>query len=289
VSSTSSPHGGRPWKRDPGGTISTGGSSNRHGLSGCRPIGWRRATASAAPPSIDRKPPCWQSRTAPGPVSERCDAAACSRRRRRRGRVPPGDAARVSGTWKARCACSAWCRRPTAAQRSSMAGAAPAGATSPPRPRAASQWFAPRTSSRRVALRCCGTPRRCSALAVAARSELVPEWSPRRWSVIPRPSAVHRRDQPAHLERAAVPTLPAKTLDVARPAADQFINGLLSTLEFQLRACSRSRRNPATPAPRPAPFPRDPLHQPRSVLHGRSRLPEAPGWRRGCTSAPRTA
>src|SRR5207249_7837055 len=37
------------------------------------------------------------------------------------------------------------------------------------------------------------------------------------------------------LSELRVPTLPAKTLDAARPAADQFINNLLSALEFNAR------------------------------------------------------
>src|SRR5207245_1253798 len=48
------------------------------------------------------------------------------------------------------------------------------------------------------------------------------------------------------LSELRVPTLPAKTLDAARPAADQFINGLLSALEFNARVLALAE-DPGTP------------------------------------------
>src|SRR5207249_12040224 len=48
------------------------------------------------------------------------------------------------------------------------------------------------------------------------------------------------------LSELRVPTLPAKTLDAARPAADQFINNLLSALEFNARVLTLAE-DPGSP------------------------------------------
>src|SRR5213078_224830 len=86
-----------------------------------------------------------------------------------------------------------------------------------------------------------------SALAVAARSELVPEWSA---APLVGDAAADRgtTDETSRLtlSELRVPTLPAKTLDAARPAADQFINGLLSALEFNARVLALAE-DPGTP------------------------------------------
>src|SRR5207253_1663405 len=86
-----------------------------------------------------------------------------------------------------------------------------------------------------------------SALAVAARSDLVPEWSA---APLVENSPANRgtTDETSRLtlSELRVPTLPAKTLDAARPAADQFINNLLSALEFNARVLALAE-DPGSP------------------------------------------
>ena len=98
------------------------------------------------------------------------------------------------------------------------------------------QWYAPQDIVARVGSPVLRDAVTLAALAVAARSELVPEWSA---APLVGDSAADRgtTDETSRLtlSELRVPTLPAKTLDAARPAAEQFINGLLSTLEFNAR------------------------------------------------------
>ena len=107
------------------------------------------------------------------------------------------------------------------------------------------QWFAPQDIVARVGSPVLRDPVTLAAMAVAARSELVPEWS-----TTPLPPGGERdpaRDQPRGgggttdetsrltLSELRVPVLPKRALDAARPAAEQFINALLSALEFNAR------------------------------------------------------
>jgi polyphosphate kinase len=109
------------------------------------------------------------------------------------------------------------------------------------------QWFAPQDIVARVGSPVLRDAVTLSALAVAARSELVPEWSA---APLVGNSAAARgtTDETSRLTLSELraPTLPAKTLDAARPAADQFINGLLSALEFNARVLALAE-DPGTP------------------------------------------
>lgn len=115
------------------------------------------------------------------------------------------------------------------------------------------QWFAPQDIIARVGSPVLRDPATLAALAVAARSELVPEWSAAPVDSAERAvPAVDRRggttDETSRLtlSELRVPALPDKALDAARPAADQFINALLSALEFNARvlALAEDRRTP---------------------------------------------
>ena len=120
-------------------------------------------------------------------------------------------------------------------------------------PPAQLQWFAPQDIIARVGSPVLRDPATLAALAVAARSELVPEWS-----AAPVDSAEHavpavgRRggttDETSRLtlSELRVPALPDRALDAARPAADQFINALLSALEFNARVLALAE-DPRTP------------------------------------------
>ena len=114
-------------------------------------------------------------------------------------------------------------------------------------PPGALQWFAPQDIVARVGSPVLRDATTLSALAVAARSELVPEWSA---APLVGDTAADRgtTDETSRLtlSELRVPTLPAKTLDAARPAADQFINGLLSALEFNARVLALAE-DPGTP------------------------------------------
>jgi len=109
------------------------------------------------------------------------------------------------------------------------------------------QWFAPQDIVARVGSPVLRDAATLAALAVAARSELVPEWSAAPL-VGNSPAVRGTTDETSRLtlSELRVPTLPAKTLDAARPAADQFINGLLSALEFNARVLALAE-DPRTP------------------------------------------
>src|SRR5204863_317360 len=83
------------------------------------------------------------------------------------------------------------------------------------------QWFAPQDIVARVGSPVLRDAVTLSALAVAARSDLVPEWSA---APLVENSPANRgtTDETSRLtlSELRVPTLPAKTLDAARPAAD---------------------------------------------------------------------
>lgn len=115
------------------------------------------------------------------------------------------------------------------------------------------QWFAPQDIIARVGSPVLRDPATLAALAVAARSELVPEWSAAPVDSAERAVlAVGGRggttDETSRLtlSELRVPALPDKALDAARPAADQFINALLSTLEFNARVLALAE-DPRTP------------------------------------------
>jgi len=109
------------------------------------------------------------------------------------------------------------------------------------------QWFAPQDIVARVGSPVLRDAVTLAALAVAARSELVPEWSAAPL-VGNRPTDRGATDETSRLtlSELRVPALPAKILDAARPAADQFINGLLSALEFNARVLALAE-DPGTP------------------------------------------
>ncbi len=103
------------------------------------------------------------------------------------------------------------------------------------------QWFAPQDIVARVGSPVLRDAATLSALAVAARSELVPEWSAAPLvGDTPADRGITDETSRLTLSELRVPTLPAETLDPARPAVDQFINGLLSTLEFNARVLALS-------------------------------------------------
>jgi polyphosphate kinase len=113
------------------------------------------------------------------------------------------------------------------------------------------QWFAPQDIVARVGSPVLRDAATLAALAVAARSELVPEWSAAPLvgdAVVAGGEGGGTTDETSRLtlSELRVPLLPAKTLDAGRPAADQFINGLLSTLEFNARVLALAE-DPATP------------------------------------------
>ncbi|HEV2751337.1 MAG TPA: polyphosphate kinase 1 [Gemmatimonadales bacterium] len=123
-------------------------------------------------------------------------------------------------------------------------------------PPARLQWFAPQDIIARVGSPVLRDPATLAVLAVAARSELVPEWSAAPTDSGERPVAVIGRrgggggttDETSRLtlSELRVPALPDKVLDAARPAADQFINALLSSLEFNARVLALAE-DPRTP------------------------------------------
>ena len=100
------------------------------------------------------------------------------------------------------------------------------------------QWFTPADVIARVGSPVLRDPTTLSALAVAARSELVPEWSAAPLAPV-QPSAPTggTTDESSRLtlSELRVPALPRRALDAARQAPDQFVNALLSTLEFNVR------------------------------------------------------
>ncbi len=103
------------------------------------------------------------------------------------------------------------------------------------------QWFAPQDIVARVGSPVLRDPATLAALAVAARSELVPEWSAAPLTPAadadPRPARGGTTDETSRLtlSELRLPALPAKVLEAGRPAAEHFINPLLSALEFNAR------------------------------------------------------
>src|SRR3989441_1762359 len=118
------------------------------------------------------------------------------------------------------------------------------------------QWFTPRDIVGRVGSPVLREPKTLAALAVAARSPLVPEWSgslvgsavgESAAAVKPFPEA----DEADRISRVAlselrVPVLPAAALDAERGAPEQFLNAQLSWLEFNVRvlALAEDARTP---------------------------------------------
>src|SRR3989449_1715149 len=119
------------------------------------------------------------------------------------------------------------------------------------------QWFTPRDIVGRVGSPVLRGPQTLAALAVAARSPLVPEWS---GSVLggadpasgaaaaePFPEADEAdRISRVTLSELRVPVLPAAALDAERGAPEQFLNAQLSWLEFNARvlALAEDARTP---------------------------------------------
>ncbi|HYL56022.1 MAG TPA: polyphosphate kinase 1 [Gemmatimonadales bacterium] len=115
------------------------------------------------------------------------------------------------------------------------------------------QWFAPQDIIARVGSPVLRDPATLAALAVAARSELVPEWSAAsvdsaEHAVLALGGRGGTTDETSRLtlSELRVPALPDRALDAAWPAADQFINALLSTLEFNARVLALAQ-DPRTP------------------------------------------
>src|SRR5438034_9076875 len=96
------------------------------------------------------------------------------------------------------------------------------------------QWFAPQDIVARVGSPVLRDAITLSALAVAARSDLVPEWSAAPL-VDNSPANRGTTDETSRLtlSELRVPTLPAKKLDADRPAAYQVINSRMSALEYK--------------------------------------------------------
>ena len=100
------------------------------------------------------------------------------------------------------------------------------------------QWFTPADVIARVGSPVLRDPTTLSALAVAARSELVPEWSAAPLAPVqPTAPTGGTTDESSRLtlSELRVPALPRRALDAARQSPDQFVNALLSTLEFNVR------------------------------------------------------
>src|SRR5437879_5907456 len=107
------------------------------------------------------------------------------------------------------------------------------------------QWFTPRDIVGRVGSPVLREPKTLAALAVAARSPLVPEWSgslvgsavgESAAAMEPFPEADEAdRISRVTLSELRVPVLPAAALDAERGAPEQFLNAQLSWLEFNAR------------------------------------------------------
>lgn len=116
-------------------------------------------------------------------------------------------------------------------------------------PPAGVQWFAPADVLARVGSPVLRDAATLAALAVAARSELVPEWSAAPLDVEPperAPKSTTDEMSRMTLTELRVPVLPAKLLDAAARAPDQFINVQLSSLEFNARVLALAE-DPETP------------------------------------------
>src|SRR5437667_351261 len=108
------------------------------------------------------------------------------------------------------------------------------------------QWFPPAEIVARVGSPVLREPVTLAALAVAARSELVPEWSAAPLEP-PQPAQVPSDDgSRLTLSELRVPQLPARALEAAAPAPEQFINAHLSSLEFIARVLALAE-DPGTP------------------------------------------
>lgn len=111
-------------------------------------------------------------------------------------------------------------------------------------------WFAPPDIVARVGSPVLRDPATLAALAVAARSELVPEWSAAPLEAAPAPGespgGTTAETSRLTLSELRVPVLPAKVLDAARRTPDQFINIQLSSLEFNARVLALAE-DPRTP------------------------------------------
>ena len=118
------------------------------------------------------------------------------------------------------------------------------------RPPAGLEWFAPADIVARVGSPVLRDAATLAALAVVARSELVPEWSaaPLDATAAPDPASRGTTDERARLtlSELRVPVLPAKLRDAAARAPDQFINVELSSLEFNARVLALAEDS-ATP------------------------------------------
>ncbi|MGH7700504.1 MAG: polyphosphate kinase 1, partial [Gemmatimonadales bacterium] len=108
------------------------------------------------------------------------------------------------------------------------------------------QWFAPAEVVTLVGSPVLRSSRTLAALTVAARSDLVPEWSGAAFTARPEPSLDDEAAVRVTLSELRVPTLPAAALDAHRPAPEQFINAELSWLEFNARVLALAER-PDTP------------------------------------------
>ena len=110
-------------------------------------------------------------------------------------------------------------------------------------PPGAIQWFPPAEIVGRVGSPVLREPVTLAALAVAARSELVPEWS-----AAPPQSAELPSDDGSRmtLSELRVPLLRARALEATAPAPEQFINAHLSSLEFTARVLALAE-DPSTP------------------------------------------
>ena len=117
-------------------------------------------------------------------------------------------------------------------------------------PPAGLQWFAPADIVARVGSPVLRDAATLAALAVAARSELVPEWSAAPLAAESQPEERPRgtTDELSRLTltELRVPVLPAKILDASSRAPDHFINVELSSLEFNARVLALAE-DPETP------------------------------------------
>ena len=102
------------------------------------------------------------------------------------------------------------------------------------------EWYDPREVVARVGSPVLRDPRTLAALSVAARSEMLPEWSAavthtkgdEAPSAVPEVVVARSRQT---LVGLTVPVLPDEALDTRRPTPEQFINMELSNLEFNAR------------------------------------------------------
>ncbi len=118
------------------------------------------------------------------------------------------------------------------------------------------QWFTPADVIARVGSPILRDPRTLAALAIVARSDLLPEWSaPPAPTPVPPPGGAAEfptdSEEIATVSRLTLTELrvaapPAEALDADRQAPEQFINAELSHLEFNARVLALAE-DPATP------------------------------------------